>query len=84
MQHVASPDSVTYFHVQFQTGDFPQKRVYKQQQQKIPKTETVYWMNFCIAGYVRIKFCFILFHSIRFANYWQGHRNSMTPITAGP
>ena len=25
-----------------------------------------------------------LFYFIRFANYWQGHRNSMTPITAGP
>ena len=24
-----------------------------------------------------------LFYFIRFANYWQGHRNSMTPITAG-
>ena len=27
---------------------------------------------------------FILFYFIRFANYWQGHHNSMTPITAGP
>ena len=27
---------------------------------------------------------FILFYLIRFANYWQGHHNSMTPITAGP
>ena len=26
----------------------------------------------------------ILFYFIRFGNYWQGHRNSMTPITAGP
>ena len=24
------------------------------------------------------------FYFIRFANYWQGHRNSITPITAGP
>ena len=24
------------------------------------------------------------FYFIRFANYWQGHRNSMTPTTAGP
>ena len=27
---------------------------------------------------------FILFYFIRFFNYWQGHRNSMTPVTAGP
>ena len=27
---------------------------------------------------------FILFYFIRFTNYWQGHHNSMTPITAGP
>ena len=27
---------------------------------------------------------FILFYFIRFANYWQSHRNSMTPITADP
>ena len=29
-------------------------------------------------------FLFIVFYFIRFGNYWQGHRNSMTPITAGP
>ena len=26
---------------------------------------------------------FLFFFFIRFANYWQGHYNSMTPITAG-
>ena len=26
----------------------------------------------------------ILFYFFRFGNYWQSHRNSMTPITAGP
>ena len=26
----------------------------------------------------------ILFYFIRFGNYWQSHRNSMTPITVGP
>ena len=27
---------------------------------------------------------FSIFYFIRFANYWQGHCNSMTPITVGP
>ena len=40
------------------------------------------------------QFCFIIcfvslhlswnVYFIRFANYWQGHRNSITPIAAGP
>ena len=45
--------SVIHFHVQFQTGDFHQKMVYKEK--KNLKTNIVYWMNFCVSGYLRIK-----------------------------
>ena len=31
-----------------------------------------------------LKQLFYFIYFITFANYWQGHRNSWTPITAGP
>ena len=33
---------------------------------------------------VPVPVIFLKFYFIRSANYCQGHRNSMTPITAGP
>ena len=30
-----------------------------------------------------LKYLLYFIYFIRFANYWQGHRNSLTPITGG-